>query len=199
MTEIRDGLYEILEQDNPASVRQVFYQATVRGLVPKTEAAYKNTVGRLLVLMRRDSTIPYRWLVDGTRWMRKPATYTGLNSFIERHQHAYRRDLWAESEAYVEIWVEKEALAGTIFEVTAEYDVPLMVSRGFASESYLHSAAETIHAQCYRDAEPDAVGRVLNTRGALIYYLGDYDPSGTKIDPAIGVRRWGWTGREVGN
>jgi hypothetical protein len=35
------------------------------------------------------------------------------------------------------VWTEKDALAGVLVEVTVEYDVPLMVSRGFASVSYL--------------------------------------------------------------
>jgi hypothetical protein len=76
--------------------------------------------------------------------MRQPAVYTGLGDFIERHQDAYRRDIWAELSEYVEIWVEKEALAGVFYSVTSRFGVPLMVSRGFASESYLYSAAETI-------------------------------------------------------
>ena len=108
------------------TVRQIFYQAVTRGLVEKTELAYKATVGRLLLLMRREGILPYEWLADGTRWMRKPASYTGIAAFIERHQHTCYRDLWAESDADVEVWCEKEALGGTISDVTYEYDVPPM-------------------------------------------------------------------------
>ena len=68
------------------TVRQVFYQAVVAGLVEKTEGEYKNTVARLLLEMRRGGEIPYSWIADNTRWMRKPTTYTGLADFIERHQ-----------------------------------------------------------------------------------------------------------------
>jgi hypothetical protein len=184
MQDIRAGLYEILEDGHPMTVRQVFYQATTAGLVEKTELAYRGVVGRLLVLMRRDGTLPYHWLADGTRWQRKPSTYTGLEAFIDRHARAYRRDLWEDSDYYVEIWCEKEALAGTIVGITSEYDVPLMVSRGFASESYLYSAAEAIENRCF-------AGAGENRRCASIYYFGDHDPSGTKIDPSIesGIRR----------
>jgi len=48
MQTIREGLYQILEQDHPQTIRGLFYQAVTRGLVPKTEAAYKNTVIRLM-------------------------------------------------------------------------------------------------------------------------------------------------------
>jgi hypothetical protein len=53
MEAIRSGLYDILEQQHPATVRGTFYQAVGRGLVGKTEAEYKTTVGRLLTDMRR--------------------------------------------------------------------------------------------------------------------------------------------------
>jgi hypothetical protein len=146
---IRTELRAIVAADQPMTVRQVFYQAVVGGLIEKTEGEYTNTVARLLLDMRRSGEIPYHWISDNTRWMRRPAMYNGLADFIDRHQSAYRRDLWAESETYVEIWCEKEALAGVLFEVTAEYGVPLMVSRGFASESYLYAAADAITDQLY--------------------------------------------------
>jgi hypothetical protein len=135
MAEIRAGIYQIVEADQPMTVRQVFYRAEVAGLVEKTEAEYTSTVARLLLEMRRAGELPYDWISDNTRWMRKPKTYTGLADFIDTHQRAYRRSLWSEADTYVEIWLEKEALAGVVIDVTSEYDVPLMVSRGFASEA----------------------------------------------------------------
>ena len=50
----------------------------------------------------------------------------------------YRRRLWSEADCYVEIWIEKDALAGVIEDITLEYDVPLMVARGYASLSFLY-------------------------------------------------------------
>jgi hypothetical protein len=38
-----------------------------------------------------------------------------------------------EIDAYCEIWLEKDALAGVVYPITAKYDVPLMVARGYAS------------------------------------------------------------------
>jgi hypothetical protein len=39
--DIRARLYQIVEADQPMSVRQVFYQAVTRGLVEKTEQECK--------------------------------------------------------------------------------------------------------------------------------------------------------------
>ena len=114
MEHIKAELLLIVEADKPMTVRQVFYRAVVAGLVEKTEGEYQNTVARLLVDMRRSGDLPYHWMSDNTRWMRRPAMYSGLADFIARHQRAYRRDLWAKSPTYIEIWCEKEALAGVI-------------------------------------------------------------------------------------
>jgi hypothetical protein len=180
IADIRSGLFKIVAAERPMTVRQVFYQAVVAGLIEKTEAEYQNTVARLLLDMRRGGEIPYSWIADNTRWMRKPTTYAGLTAFIDRHQQTYRRDLWAEADVYTEIWLEKEALAGVVMDVTTEYDVPLMVSRGFASESHLYSAADVITDQL-----------VEGKQQAVIYYFGDLDPSGAHISARIerGLRR----------
>ena len=54
----RRRLIDIVEQSQPCTVRQVFYQATVRGMVEKTEAGYAK-VQRQLVDLRRAGRIPF--------------------------------------------------------------------------------------------------------------------------------------------
>ena len=175
MNAIRAGLVDILSLGQPMSVRQVFYAATVRGLIAKTEAEYK-TIVRLLGEMRRDGTIPYQWLADATRWMRKPQTYSSAEAALKRAAETYRRALWDDNSVVVEVWLEKEALAGVLVDVTAEWDVPLMVTRGYPSMSFLFSAANAILDRATGDR------RHQRTQ---IYYFGDHDPSGVDIDRAI--------------
>ena len=62
----REALIEIVAAGRPMTVRQVFYQATVRGLVEKTESAY-DRICRDLAGMRRAGELPYEWLTDATR------------------------------------------------------------------------------------------------------------------------------------
>jgi hypothetical protein len=68
----------------------------------------------------------------------------------------------------------KDALSGVVYPVTDMYDVPLMVARGYASLSFLYSAAEYINT--------------LDVP-TCIYHLGDFDPSGVhageKIDETL--------------
>lgn len=146
----------------PQTVRQVFYKLTTLGAVGKTEQGYKQVAYHLLK-MRRAGVLPYYWIADNTRWVRKPDTYDDISQFLTISRDAYRRALWAGQSIYLEVWCEKDALAGILSDVTNEYDVPLYVSRGFASETYVYEAAQAIR----RQGKP-----------AYIYYFGDYDPSG---------------------
>jgi hypothetical protein len=157
-----NALVQIVEQIHPCTVRQTFYQATIRGIVEKTEAGY-DKVQRALVELRMSGRIPFRSITDNTRWQIKPTTYDSLSDALNETARLYRRAVWSDVDAYVEFWLEKDALAGVVKPITAKYDVPLMVARGFSSISFLHSAAEDIN-------ELD--------KPAYIYHLGDHDPSG---------------------
>ncbi len=165
----RARLLEIVEAMKPMTVRQVFYQATVRGLMEKSEAGYTK-VQSDLVLMRRSGVLPYAWLADNTRWQRKPTTFNGIEEALEATASFYRKSLWTDADAYVEVWLEKDALAGVVYPITSVFDVPLMVARGYASLSFLHNAAGHIN-------ELDVP--------AYIYHLGDYDPSGVNAGEKI--------------
>jgi len=123
MQERQQALYDIIAEQKPMTVRQVFYQATVRGIVEKAETGY-DKVQRDLVEMRREGTLPYGWLADNTRWQRKPRTYDSLEQALFEASHLYRRNLWSDAKAYVEIWLEKDALAGVIDSVTYRYESP---------------------------------------------------------------------------
>jgi alkylated DNA nucleotide flippase Atl1 len=71
MTALRGALFEIVREQRPMTVRQVFYRAVSRGVVAKTENEYNRTVGRLLKEMRLAGDLPWSWIVDNTRWMQQ--------------------------------------------------------------------------------------------------------------------------------
>jgi hypothetical protein len=165
----RERLFEIIEAMKPMTVRQVFYQATVRDIVEKTEGGYTK-VQTDLTLMRRAGELPYDWLTDATRWQREPSTFSSVEQALEQTARFYRKSLWDDVDAYAEIWLEKDALSGVVYPITSAYDEPLMVARGYASLSFLHSAAEYIN-----DLEVPV----------YIYHLGDFDPSGVNAGEKI--------------
>ena len=66
MEERCEALIEIVNEVGPATVRQVFYQASVRGVISKDEARY-NKVQYLLVKLRCSGEIDYDSIASTTR------------------------------------------------------------------------------------------------------------------------------------
>jgi len=168
------------EQGPPMTVRGVFYNCeNVYRVVEKSENGYRRVQNQVLTL-RRLGILPYHFIADNTRWVRKPHTYSGLYSYLEESKKAYRRALWQNQNDYVEIWCEKDAIAGMLHDVTEPWDVPLYVVRGFASETYINMAAEQIKKQ---------------NKPAYIYYFGDWDKSGVNISKDIEKKLRGFGAR----
>lgn len=163
---IKAAIYDLLAEEAPCTVRQCFYRLVSAGVIGKTEGEYKSTVVRLLGDMRRNHEIEFSWIADNTRWMRKPRSFSSLEVMLKHSADAYRRSVWDNQDCYVEVWLEKDALAGVLYEETETWDVPLMVTRGYPSLSFLYTAAEAIASQ---------------QKDVYLYYFGDHDPSGVDI------------------
>jgi hypothetical protein len=157
------ALLDIVHAEQPMTVRGVFYRAVSASHIAKTEADYRNVVCRLLLQLRRQHMMPYAWITDGTRWQIKPRSFDGIEDAREAMVNMYRRNLWADQDVYVEVFTEKDAIAGILSPITAEWDVPLNVVRGFASETFLWSVAQDI---------------ITIDKPTYLYYFGDWDPSG---------------------
>jgi hypothetical protein len=157
----REAIFDIAEDQQPMTARAVFYQAEVKGIVAKDNSGYKMVVADLKIL-RQSGRMPYEWIVDTTRSENRYLTHDSPAATLDYAARAYLKSLWTDSKCLVQIWLEKAALEGVIEDVTHEYDVPLMVARGYGSLSFLHKAAIDLDAE----------------RPTFIYYLGDHDPSG---------------------
>ena len=164
MEERAQFLISYAREHHPVTVRGLYYQAEVAGVpgIDKTEASYAKVQHQVLEL-RRQGRLSYHWIADSTRQQRRPYTCLSMADALEDAVHGYRRSLWQDADADVEIWCEKDALAGVIEKVTSEYDVPLMVSRGFTSETFAFEAIEAY---------------VETWRPLVVYALYDFDRSG---------------------
>ncbi len=163
----RQQLWHIVAAMRPMTVRQVFYQAVNRSLVPKSETKGYRVVQRRLVALRESGVVDHGDIVDGTRYVHGHRRYHDLDEFTTYAAGLYRKDYWSTSEVNVEIWLEKDALKGVLIPtVVNECGLGLHVTRGFASITYLQEAAEDI----------DSDGRPT-----YVYVLTDFDPSGVSI------------------
>lgn len=173
-------LIDYAREHGPVTVRQLFYQATVAHLpgIEKTEDGY-NKIQAQVLRLRREGRLPYGKIADSTRYMRRPATYDGWKDALEDTAKFYRKSLWANSDEEVEIWLEKSALAGVLWPVTSEYDVPLMPTGGFTSETFAYGAVERLR---------------YTSKTLVIYALYDFDRSGEDAASSLQekVERFGY-------
>lgn len=78
----------------------------------------------------------------------------------------YYEDLWKYQDTYVEVWLEKQALA-TVFEpICRQKGVRLEATRGDWSDSKVYEAAERLRS------------KIADGKNVKILYFGDYNPSG---------------------
>lgn len=127
--------------------------------------------------MRQESLLPWGFIVDGTRWQRKPGTYDSAEDYIDPVARSYRRNLWQSQNVRIEVWLEKDALAGIVVDVTAKWDVSLMVSRGQSSSTFRHSAAMSAEA-AYEQQDHTTV----------IYALYDFDAGGDRAAKEVAAK-----------
>lgn len=162
---VDDAIIAAVELEHPITLRGVFYRVVSAGAVEKTELGYR-LVGRQLLKLRRSGGIRYDWITDGTRWINKPDSYDDLTQMLEDAAASYRRTLWRSQPAEVQIYSEKDAISGVVLPVTRRWDVPLGIVRGYSSESFAWSVAQSIIEAAERGKD------------TYVYQLGDHDPSG---------------------
>lgn len=146
----------------PCTVRQTFYQMTVRHGFEKTESGYTR-VQEALVKLRRDGQITFSAIADNMRSESRPQTFPSPSDAVAHAAKYYRKDLWCDADVDVQIWLEKDSLAGVVEPITRQYDVGLWPARGYSSITFLQNAAEQIEA---------------SDLPAFVYHLGDSDPRG---------------------
>jgi hypothetical protein len=151
----------ILAAFHPMTVRQVYYQLVSRQVIENNRGQYQ-AVSNALVDARKDGVIPWDWIEDRLRRPRTVAMWEDLADFAETAAIAYRRNVWESQKAYVECWLEKDALSGIFDAVLRHYGITLNVGRGYDGWDSIHNAAERYQAG----------------ENVTVLYFGDFDPSG---------------------
>jgi hypothetical protein len=174
-----DRAVGVLSDEKPMTLRQLFYRLVSAAILQNTPKEYKR-LGAVMTTLREAGEVPRTWIVDHVRATLKPSSWTGLADFGDTVREAYRKDFWASLGHHVEILVEKDAIAGTIQPVTAEFDIALRVVRGYSSVSFAGEIAD----EWLRIEKP-----------IYAYYLGDFDPSGFDLERDLQGKLTRYSGR----
>ena len=148
------------------TLRQIYYQFVARDLVANTEKSY-NRIGDILNKGRLAGLIDWAAIEDRTRsvtnWIRRKDPKQALEVALNN----YGIDMWKNQPTRVEVWIEKEALAGVIHDVCGENDVPYFACRGYVSQSEQWRAGRRVKND-----------RQIRKQKTIVLHLGDHDPSG---------------------
>ncbi len=147
------------------TLRQLYYQFVARDLLKNTMKEYKN-LGKVINDARLAGQIDWHAIEDRTRNLKGLSTWTEPGSIIDSAAYGYREDLWTNQDYHVEVWIEKEALAGVFERVCNQHRVDFFCCRGYTSQSEMWDAAQRL------------IGIAQTGKTPVILHFGDHDPSG---------------------
>jgi hypothetical protein len=147
------------------TLRQLYYQFVSKDLIPNSERSYKN-LGTAISDGRLAGLIDWDAIEDRVRVPKVPNEFEDVEDLVRAAISSYRLPRWNGQKNYVELWIEKDALAGVLQPLASQHHVTLMVNRGYSSQSAMYESAQRFIQ----------AGRKHNNRHLL--YLGDHDPSG---------------------
>jgi len=154
------------------TVRQLYYQFVSRDWIANNAKSYDSLVATINDA-RLAGLIDWEAIEDRTRGTVIPSRWDSPAEIMDGAARAYHRDLWATQPRRVEVWIEKEALAGVLESACRELDCPFLACRGYTSQSEMWRAGKRIreHAE--------------NGQPTVILHLGDHDPSGIDMSRDI--------------
>lgn len=163
-------LADYAAQGYTLTLRGLYYQFVAREdcrhLVPEnTQQQYKR-VGAAVNDGRLAGLIDWELMDDTLRQVDRPNSWDDERDAIETISRAHRLDPWDAQDHLVEVWIEKDALAGVVGPVCGRLRLPMLACRGYASQS-----AQWRAGQRFKDA-------IARGQQPVVLHLGDHDPSG---------------------
>jgi hypothetical protein len=179
-------LKEFLEKRIKPTVRGMCYILESNGIIKKIEQEFSNTA-KALTRARKNDQIPIDSFSDNTRNIRKRFN-DEFQPVLERIRSAiaYLKNIskihldeaprWYRQPNYVEVWLEKEAMADTIEAILRNKQVVIVPNRGWSSMTFAHKNIIRL--------EEKFQSRLWESRKEHVWilYLGDFDPSGLAMD-----------------
>ncbi len=163
------------------TVRQIFYRLVSSGFIQNTINSYK-LFDRMITRGREKGDIDARSIVDRARQvMGGDYGYASVQDFVRtkiselEDTEQYTRRIWDNQPQYVEVWVEKDALATLFSSIADGYRVVTYPSRGYSSYTKVYEAINK-RFSLYGD------------RPITILHFSDHDPSGLNMTEDIQSR-----------
>lgn len=166
------------------TLRQLYYQMVSRNILPNKQTEYKR-LGSIINDARLAGLVSWEAIEDRTRNLQKNTHWDSPKQIVDAAVSQYKVDKWDNQPVRVEVWIEKDALAGVIEGVCRRLDVSYFSCRGYTSASEMWRAAMRLQRYFNAGVHP------------VILHLGDHDPSGIDMTRDIEERLALLSGEEV--
>lgn len=163
------------------TLRTMFYRLYSLQMIPNTTSSYKGLIKKM-VEARKAGLIRFDAFSDGAK---RTVTGTYSDECVDpiddaRSWLGYIRSLvtttnysigkWHRQPNYVEVWIEKDALASTFESFLREQEVFIAVNKGYSSWTFMYDNITRLQAQIDK-------GKKVH-----VLYFGDFDPSGLDME-----------------
>lgn len=156
---------EYAEQNIQLTLRQLYYRFVGLGLIKNELKEYKK-LGHTLSEGRLHGLIDWDAIVDRTRGPTRHPQRKGPADAIDEMLQEYRRARRDDQDVYVELWCEKDAIAGVLEPIADKYHVITSSNRGYSSQTAMRDAAHRFMWAQHKK------------KTLVLFYIGDHDPSG---------------------
>jgi hypothetical protein len=160
-----DIITDYANQGYILTLRQLYYQFVARGLIENSERSYKN-LGGLIADGRMTGYLDWDGIEDRGRGVKPWLIEEDEQAVFHEIERNFALDKWSRQHVYVEVWVEKEALASVVERPCSRWSVPYMSCKGYLSVSEAWRAGQRFEQALDMGHE------------CVLIHLGDHDPSG---------------------
>lgn len=166
-------IIEYQKEGYKLTLRQLYYQLVSRDVIPNKQSEYSK-LSNLLKEGRMGGIVDWDAIEDRLRQPSKPSSWDTPQDAMESLIAQYKLPRMEGQHNYIEVWVEKDALSGVLKRVTQKYHIPILVNRGYSSASAMFDAYNRFR----NGIEEIIANEESDGANVIIFYLGDFDPSG---------------------
>lgn len=163
------------------TLRTMFYRLYSLGIIANTKYSY-HRLGKYLVEARKEGIIPWDSFSDGAK-REVLGNYEKADECLDpiedakswvdyvaqiREKPSYKIGRWYNQPEYVEVWIEKDAMASTFMSILQDVEVPIAVNKGYSSWTFLYNNAQRLLQHTDQNIH--------------VLYFGDFDPSGLDME-----------------
>ncbi|WP_233414886.1 hypothetical protein [Streptomyces sp. N35] len=149
--------------ESRVTLRQLFYRLCSLGVIPNRPAAYRKLSAKIAESVRAGRGPE---LVDLTRQIHVPRSWPDADAALADLPNLFRLDRTRDQACAVYLCAEKDTLRALFEEWVGELGIPVLVSRGYGSESYARMVRDRATAE---------------QRPKVLAYVGDADASGEDV------------------